>query len=181
MRSLNILLLIVFSITTFAQQKKEYICPPCSFDCHNLVFDGPGQCTVCSMELLNKANINEGLSYTHIYLEDVCDIVEQNPNVLLLDVRTVGEFSGETSDLGYLTNAINIPIQELEDRMMELDNFKEDEIIVYCSISMRSPRASKSLAENGFTNIKNMLGGMTTWNSASTEKLPCKMSLLGKN
>ena len=161
-------------------QKKEFICPPCSSDCHNIVFDGPGQCSVCSMELLNKANINEGLSYTHIYPADVCDRVEQNADVVLLDVRTIGEFTGETSDLGKLKNAINIPIQELEERVSELEGFKNDEIIVYCSVSMRSPRASKFLAANGFSNIYNMLGGMTTWNSAESEKLPCKAKLLEK-
>ncbi len=182
MKYLSYSILFFSSLMTIAQDDTtpRYICPPCPVDCHNETYDKPGNCPVCNMELLNANNINEGLNYTHIYPKDVCDIVSKNPEVLLLDVRTVGEFTGETSNLGKLRNAINIPIQELADRIAELDAYKENEIIVYCSVSMRSPRASKLLSDNGFGNIKNMLGGMTTWNSAAVEEVTCKNDLLVK-
>ena len=60
-------------------------------------------------------------------------------------------------------NAINIPVQELEKRMNELEKYKDKEIIVYCSHSHRSPRASYMLTQNGFKKVTNMLGGMSVW------------------
>ena len=90
------------------------------------------------------------------------------------------EFQQQSSQLGILKGALNIPIQELGDRLDELESYKSSEIIVYCSVSMRSPRASKLLSENGFGKIHNMLGGMTTWNSAPEGELTCKNELLIK-
>ena len=66
-----------------------------------------------------------------------------HPGVVLLDVRTGDEFNGKAKpDFGRLKNAINIPIQELDKRLSELDQHKGKQIIVYCSHSRRSPQAS---------------------------------------
>ena len=45
-------------------------------------------------------------------------------------------------DFGRLKNAINIPIQQLDKRLAELEQHKGKQIIVYCSHSRRSPQAS---------------------------------------
>jgi rhodanese-related sulfurtransferase len=60
-----------------------------------------------------------------------------------------------------LKKAINIPIQELESRISEISRYKNQEIIVYCSHSHRSPQASYLLTQNGFKDIINMSGGMS--------------------
>lgn len=177
---LLIAFLFVCGVKVMSQPKKEYICPPCASDCHNQKWETPGYCPICNMELLNAANINDGLNYTHIYPADVCKMVSGNPDIVLLDVRTPGEYQQQSSQLGILKGAINIPIQELGDRLDELEGYKDSEIIVYCSVSMRSPRASKLLSDNGFEKIHNMLGGMTTWNSAPEEEVTCKEELLLK-
>jgi rhodanese-related sulfurtransferase len=54
-------------------------------------------------------------------------------------------------------------VQELESRISELKKYKDKEIIVYCSHSHRSPRASYMLTQNGFNKVTNMLGGMSVW------------------
>ncbi len=175
---LVISLLCLFLIAEAQENSPKYICPPCSEDCHNQSWSEPGECPVCGMELLNADNINEGLKYQHIFPVDLCEIVSNNPDVVFLDVRTEAEYNQESSQLGIMKNAINIPIQELADRLKELEEYQDREMVVYCSISMRSPRASKLLADNGFEDIKNLLGGMSTWNTASEEEVSCKNELL---
>ncbi len=63
--------------------------------------------------------------------------------------------------MGRLKNAINVPIQELEEKIGTLAAYKDREIIVYCSLSRRSPRASYILTQNGFKKVTNMAGGMS--------------------
>ncbi|OJW73380.1 MAG: hypothetical protein BGO59_06630 [Spirosoma sp. 48-14] len=112
------------------------------------------------MRLVEKRSIR----FQNITPAELCKIVAARPNVLLLDVRTPQEFDGKaTEKFGRLKNAINIPVQQLENRLAELESAKGKEIIVYCSHSHRSPRASHILTEHGFMNVKNMSGGMSTW------------------
>lgn len=76
--------------------------------------------------------------------------------VVLLDVRTEEEFA-----TGHITNAINIPVDELEFRFNELEDRKA-KILVYCKSGRRSVIACEILAERGFTNVYNM-GGVVDW------------------
>ncbi len=57
-------------------------------------------------------------------------------------MRTKEEFDGKADDYGTIKNAINIAVQQLENRISELSSFKDKEVVVYCSHSRRSPRAA---------------------------------------
>jgi rhodanese-related sulfurtransferase len=88
--------------------------------------------------------------------------ISNNPDVVLLDVRTKDEFDGKGKPhFPSLKNAINIPVQELETRIEELAQYKNKTVLVYCSHSHRSPRASHMLTQSGFTKVFNMEGGMS--------------------
>jgi len=76
--------------------------------------------------------------------------------LIILDVRTPEELRGS---LGKIDEVINIPIQQLEDRIHELDKFKDKEIAVICRSGNRSKTGTAILNANGF-NAKNVLGGM---------------------
>ena len=110
---------------------------------------------------------NDNVLYKTVYLEDLCEQLKEHPDYIFLDVRSKGEHYDTSSyagmNIGHLKNAINIPVQELESRMSELEKYKDKEIIVYCSHSHRSPRASYMLTQNGFKKVTNMLGGMSVW------------------
>ena len=73
----------------------------------------------------------------------------------LLDVRTPGEY--QVAHLG----GTLIPLQHLPQRMSELD--QSTEIIVYCHTGNRSRRAVEFLYENGFRNVRNLIGGIEAW------------------
>ena len=145
----------------------QYQCTPCGSDCDNISFDKPGKCPHCGMALVKKSTV----TFKTIQPAEICDYISKHPDVVLLDVRTKEEFEGKANpDFGTLKNAINIPVQELENRLADISNLKNQEIIVYCSHSRRSPRASYILTQNGFTNVTNMAGGMSAMKDNSCKK-----------
>jgi rhodanese-related sulfurtransferase len=85
--------------------------------------------------------------------------------VVILDVRTPAEFTGE---LGHIKGAILIPVQDLEKRIGELDRYKSQRIIAVCRSGHRSTQATAILKAAGFDAI-DMAGGMARWNA---EHLP---------
>jgi rhodanese-related sulfurtransferase len=46
-----------------------------------------------------------------------------------------------------------------------LSNLKNEEIIIHCRSGARSNNAKMFLLDNGFTNVRNVLGGMLDWRS----------------
>ncbi|WHY80129.1 sulfurtransferase TusA family protein [Neobacillus sp. WH10] len=82
--------------------------------------------------------------------------LESNENIILLDVREAAEYA-----FNHIPNAISIPLGELEERMDELN--KENEILVLCRTGNRSDLAAQKLAKNGFTNVINVVPGMSQW------------------
>ena len=75
---------------------------------------------------------------------------------LLLDVRSEVELQ-----VSSLPGAINIPLEQLSARMEELD--KARETVVFCRNGTRSRRAQRQLQEAGFSDIKNLAGGINAW------------------
>jgi len=140
----------------------EYVCSPCGYECDYSVHAGPGTCASCGMALVKKSSIK----FKNLSLDEFCQRLSANPKAILLDVRSGGEFNGTTSEVptfGHFTRAININVEELENRISELSKYKHQEVLVYCSHNHRSPRASYLLGVNGFTNVKNMTGGVSTF------------------
>jgi rhodanese-related sulfurtransferase/DNA-directed RNA polymerase subunit RPC12/RpoP len=147
-----------------AMPAASYQCMPCGRDCDNDVYDKPGKCPQCQMELVEKSTVH----FKTIEPSMLCHYAADHPNVVLLDVRTKQEFEGKADpNYGTLKNAINIPVQELEKNISMLAPYKEKEIIVYCSHSHRSPQACYILTQNGFSNVTNMNGGMSVMKDKS--------------
>jgi rhodanese-related sulfurtransferase len=147
----------------------QYVCIPCGYDCDTIVEKTAGTCGSCKMQLVDKSTIQFG----SIAPVDLYKHIQQSgkDNVILLDVRTAAEFNGTAPDkFGRLKNAINIPVQQLPERLKELEGYKDKEIIVYCSHSHRSPQASYLLMQNGFKKVNNLQHGMHSWQQEVTDK-----------
>ena len=110
--------------------------------------------------LLTRPSAEEA-GYGNLTPAELKHRLEEEDDLVLLDVRTPEEFTGP---LGHLVGAILIPVQELETRIHELDEYKEQEIIVYCRSGNRSRVASEILLEHEFK-ATNLLGGMRAWNA----------------
>ncbi|MFZ4456518.1 MAG: FAD-dependent oxidoreductase [Bacteroidales bacterium] len=77
------------------------------------------------------------------------NVVDEN-TPLIVDVRTVEEFA-----TGSFPDAVNIPLDEVEQRIKEFGSNPAHDITVYCASGGRSSYAQQILAHLGFTNVKN--------------------------
>lgn len=84
--------------------------------------------------------------------------------VTLIDVRTPDEFA-----LGALKGAINIPLDDMRERMKEISQDKP--VYLYCGVGLRGYLASNILLQNGFKEVKNLIGGLKLY-KAATASLP---------
>lgn len=89
------------------------------------------------------------------------DLIQENadnPDFIILDVRTPEEFDG-----GYIEGAINIDYYS-EDFRTQLDPLDKDKAyLIYCRSGKRSADARDAMAELGFMEIYNMSGGIMEW------------------
>ncbi len=74
----------------------------------------------------------------------------------ILDVREPSEF-----ETGHIEGATLIPLGTLANRLTELP--KDRPIVAVCRSGNRSLYATSFLVEHGYTNVENMIGGMTAW------------------
>jgi rhodanese-related sulfurtransferase/DNA-directed RNA polymerase subunit RPC12/RpoP len=161
-----------------AKSDSIYVCMPCGSSCDNIANKKPGICSHCNMKLVIKSTVK----FNKVAPAKLCNFIldKGTKNVVLLDVRTPEEFNGTAKEkFGKLAGAINIPVQDLEKRIAELAKYKNKEIVVYCSHSHRSPRASYLLMQNGFSKVTNMEYGMSEWQS-KVEQNPCNEKLYVK-
>lgn len=84
--------------------------------------------------------------------------LDKGENIILLDVRQPEEHEEKN-----IANSLLIPLNELPDRVDELDAHKDSEIVVYCRSGNRSGQAIHFLEASGYTNLKNLKGGMLAW------------------
>lgn len=87
-------------------------------------------------------------------------VMESDKSVILLDVRTVEEYSE-----GHIPNALNIPHKELESRLAELSGAKNTQIVMYCRSGRRVEIATKLLEQHGFNQLDHLTGDFNAWSS----------------
>jgi rhodanese-related sulfurtransferase/DNA-directed RNA polymerase subunit RPC12/RpoP len=167
----QIILLATLLCSSVVQGQKAlkviYRCVPCGNECDKAEYSTEGKCTHCSMQLVPASAIN----FKEVSPGSICDYIRSHPQTVLLDVRTKAEFGGKANpDFGTLKDAINIPIQELPQRLAELEKYKGKEILVFCSHSHRSPQAAHLLRQQGFDKVVNMAGGMSVVQDGSCKK-----------
>ena len=81
-----------------------------------------------------------------------------NPNFVIIDVRTPEEYAS-----GHIEKAINLDYysETFADELDKLD--KDKTYLIYCRSANRSGKALDMMAELGFAEVYNMLGGMVQW------------------
>lgn len=73
----------------------------------------------------------------------------------IIDVREPWEFEENRIPSGQ-----NIPLNTLPDKLDDLADFKSQEVIVHCKSGTRATSARAYLTQQGFTNVRNLLGGI---------------------
>ena len=93
-----------------------------------------------------------------ITVEELKDRLDKGETFNFLDVRE--EYEYDEQNLG----AKLIPLGELPDRMAEILDWKDQEIVVHCRSGARSGRAKSFMESQGFTNVRNVTGGILAYN-----------------
>jgi rhodanese-related sulfurtransferase len=86
--------------------------------------------------------------------------LDSKEDLLLLDVRPSDAYNGEQ---GHIAGATHIPLNELEQRIQELDDWREKPVVTICRTDRMSSQAAQLLAKKGFSDVKVAKMGMTDW------------------
>ncbi len=110
----------------------------------------------CGQKQNDKSTDQDSASV--ISLISATELDKVNDQILLIDVRTPGEFAS-----GHIENSINIDYKSdnFKDLISELD--KNQEVYVYCKVGGRSGRSAKILEDMGFEKIYDLDGGINAW------------------
>jgi len=89
-----------------------------------------------------------------ITVSELKERLDRGEKFHFIDVREEWEY--EEDNLG----ADNIPLRENAHQLSKLEKIKEEEIVIHCRSGARSGNAKKFMETNGFTQVRNVLGGI---------------------
>ncbi|NEM99299.1 rhodanese-like domain-containing protein [Pontibacter burrus] len=92
---------------------------------------------------------------TDITAEELKTRLNNGETPIIIDVREDWEYQESN-----IAGAQNIPLGTLPQRIEDLEDLKEQEVIVHCKSGARSTSAKAFLQQQGFTNVRNLLGGI---------------------
>jgi adenylyltransferase/sulfurtransferase len=93
-----------------------------------------------------------------IDVKTVKGMLDRGEDFLLLDCRGADEHQ-----IAHIDGSTLLPMQELPDRVSELEPHKDRPIVVHCHHGGRSLRVTHWLRGQGFSNVRNMTGGIDAW------------------
>ena len=82
-------------------------------------------------------------------------LINEVKDLLIIDVRRFSEYK-----VSKIPNARNIPVEELEWEIEELQEYKDKPILIYCKAGHKSALACEMLEEEGFNNLYNLGQGI---------------------
>jgi rhodanese-related sulfurtransferase len=80
----------------------------------------------------------------------------------VIDIRAKDEFRK-----GHLPNSINIPAREMQQRIAELDKFKDKPVILICKTGTTAGATGSLLAKAGFSKLNKLKGGILEWQGSN--------------
>jgi len=101
--------------------------------------------------------IRDGRAYHNVDAREVQAMVESNAGVLVVDVRTPGEYES-----GHIPGAKHIPLDEMPTRYREIPPDVE-RVVVHCEAGGRAVAACDYLTGKGYMNLFHMVGGIHAW------------------
>jgi len=125
---------------------------------------------------MKKTMYVSSVSYELINVTEFGRFAKDNKDFLLLDIRSTDEFNNKHKDMwrnmGHLQDAINIPSDQLPNRLTELAAYKNREVVIYSFGGSPEVFASANLLQQqGFQKIKVVTGGLFNlrWTAANTK------------
>jgi rhodanese-related sulfurtransferase len=112
------------------------------------------------LQVFKHAFGNDNPEWIEITVDELFDRLDSDPPALLIDVRSGEDYSG---GYGHISNAVSIPMLELESKLEGFNSYKEKEIVIMCPGGGLSLVAIDILTEAGFKDVKSLKGGTDMW------------------
>ena len=119
----------------------------------------------CGVPTATEEAVSDDLAPDEITPAHVKARMDSGDDFVLIDVREQHEW-----DICNIDGAKLIPLSEFEDRMDEIDS--DADIVVHCKMGGRSAKAQDVLYANGYSKVKNMVGGITRWADEVDSSMP---------
>lgn len=114
---------------------------------------------------INLPSIASLHNVRRVNASELIQLIKQETPPVIIDVRNAEEYSGE---LGHIPNSRLIPLNQLAEESGKLEDLGQP-IVLVCRAGVRSVTAAAILTGLGFTNVRDLEGGMVNWNE---ENLP---------
>jgi rhodanese-related sulfurtransferase len=92
-----------------------------------------------------------------ISVDELKERMDKGEPLNIIDVREPWEYEE------FNIKGKNMPLSNFMSFIPELEDLKDEEVIVHCKMGGRSMQAAGLLEQMGFTNVKNVTGGMDAW------------------
>jgi len=102
-----------------------------------------------------------------ITIDDVKKLIDSEADFLFLDCRQESEY--ETASI---EGATLLPMGEIAQRVEELEEHKQRQIVIHCHHGGRSLRVAQWLRQQGFEHAQSMMGGIDGWSQQIDESIP---------
>lgn len=106
--------------------------------------------------MFNLFTRNKAQSWQDVTPDEVQNLITNNKDLQLIDVREVDEYKS-----GHIPEAKLVPLSQIDLRHQEIDPNKQT--VVVCRSGGRSKKACDYLSKMGHSNLQNMTGGMLGW------------------
>ena len=94
-------------------------------------------------------------TYNKIDSTKTVELANETKKTLVIDVR-----GADAYEKGHLANAINIPFDDFEGKISDLEGYKDQTIVLICNTGNKSGKAGQMLVDKGFTKVYNAEDGM---------------------
>lgn len=129
-----------------------------------------------------SALIVSALPFKNISGEEAIALVSKTKNLVIIDVRSAAEYEGkdttEANNMGRIKKAIHVPLQKGKLDLSALQQYKNVPVLLYDANGALSTHAARYLADNGFTQVYNLKGGLYALTGRDKPTLKQRAALL---
>jgi len=134
--------------------RKDPTCPACGEN--PTIGDVEAYEEFCGLPPTEEIDKEEVLAEYDITPSELKSMMDATPDLFVLDVREPHEI-----DICAIEGTTKIPLGEVSERYLEVP--KDCDVVVHCKLGGRSAQAVEFLQSKGYTNVKNLAGGIIRW------------------
>ena len=99
---------------------------------------------------------SRGMEFYEITMNELVE--KQSRNASIIDVRSEQEYKE-----GHINGSLNIPGYKINKNILNILQDKNQEIVLYCKIGVRSKKAREKLVKYGYKNVYSLYGGLDNY------------------